>query len=341
MTALVVGEALVDVVQHSGAEPEPHAGGSPFNVAVGLARLKVPTRLAAQLADDPYGALLRDRLDESEVVLDALEPIPVRTSSARASLADDGSATYEFDLTWDPAGLPDPGSFEVIHVGSLGTSLEPGAALVADLVLMAHALDVPVSYDPNVRLTVEPDHAVWRRTFASIAPHAAIIKMSDEDARVLFPGEQPDVLALKLAAGGALVAITLGGDGAVIANARAVARIDAPTITVVDTIGAGDSFMAALLSWCAASSWPVFDELDSSDLGDLGRYAPHHGAHGDDGWQLTMRGPSAVTSPTTCHSMVRWAHEVRSCAPPPATHRRRRRHRACSARGRDRPVSPE
>ncbi len=139
------------------------------------------------------------------------------------------SATYEFDLTWDPAALPDPGGFEVIHVGSLGTSLEPGAALVTDLVTIADALGVPVSYDPNVRLTVEPDHAVWRRTFEAIAPHASIIKMSDEDARVLFPGEQPDVLAQRLAADGVLVAITLGGAGAIIANPQALARIDAPT----------------------------------------------------------------------------------------------------------------
>lgn len=273
MTALIVGEALVDVVQRPGAEPDPHAGGSPFNVAVGLSRLDVPTRLAAQLADDAYGDLLRARLHESEVVLDVLEPVPARTSSARATLADDGSATYEFDLTWDPEALPDPGEFEVVHVGSLGTSLEPGAALVADLVVMADALGVPVSFDPNIRLTVEPDHAAWRRTFEAIAPHASIVKMSDEDAAVLFPGEEPGTLAQKLAANGTLVAITLGGDGAVVANSQAVARIEAPTITLVDTIGAGDSFMAAVLSWCAAYSWPAADELDLTELADLGTYA--------------------------------------------------------------------
>jgi fructokinase len=273
MTALVVGEALVDVVRRSGAQPEPHAGGSPFNVAVGLSRLDVPTRLAAQLADDPYGDLLRSRLNDSDVMLDVLEPAPARTSTALATLADDGSATYEFDLTWDPAALPDPGEYEVVHVGSLGTSLGTGAALVADLVVTADALGVPVSFDPNIRLTVEPDQAVWRRAFEAIAPHAAIIKMSDEDALVLFPGEKPDVLAQKLAAGGALVAITLGGDGAVIASSRAVVRIEAPAITVVDTIGAGDSFMAAVLSWCAACSWPAADELDLGQLAELGKYA--------------------------------------------------------------------
>jgi fructokinase len=273
VTALIVGEALVDVVQRGGAEPEPHAGGSPFNVAVGLSRLDVPTRLAAQVAPDAYGDLLRGRLAESDVVLEALAPTPERTSSARATLADDGSASYNFDLTWDPAGLPDPGDFEVVHVGSLGTSLEPGARLVANLVVMADAMGVPVSYDPNVRLTVEPDPAVWRGVFAEIAPHAGIIKMSDEDAAVLFPDEEPAALAHRLAAGGALVAITLGGDGAVVANAQDVATIPAPSTEVVDTIGAGDSFMAAVLAWCAAYDWPAAIELDGTELIDLGRYA--------------------------------------------------------------------
>jgi fructokinase len=273
VTALIVGEALVDVVQRGGAEPEPHAGGSPFNVAVGLSRLDVPTRLAAQVAPDAYGDLLRGRLAESDVVLEALVPTPERTSSARATLADDGSASYDFDLTWDPSGLPDPGDFEVVHVGSLGTSLEPGARLVANLVVMADAVGVPVSYDPNVRLTVEPDPAVWRGVFAEIAPHAGIIKMSDEDAAVLFPDEEPAALAHRLAAGGALVAITLGGDGAVVANAQDVATIPAPSTEVVDTIGAGDSFMAAVLAWCAAYDWPAAIELDGTELIDLGRYA--------------------------------------------------------------------
>lgn len=273
MTALIVGEALVDVVQRPGAEPEPHAGGSPFNVAVGLARLDVPTRLAAQLAADAYGELLVDRLFESDVVLDALEPAPARTSSAKATLADDGSATYDFDLTWDPATLPDPGTFEVVHVGSLGTSLEPGASLVADLVVMADALGVPVSFDPNVRLTVEPDHAVWQRIFATIAPHASIIKMSDEDAAVLFPGEQPETLAKRLAADGALVAITLGGDGSVVAAGGESISVPPADIRVVDTIGAGDSFMAAMLAWCATYDWPSAGELDPTELTDLALYA--------------------------------------------------------------------
>lgn len=273
MTVLVIGEALVDVVQRPGREPEPFAGGSPFNVAVGLGRLDVETVLAAQIGGDRFGDGLRWHLGDSDVTLVELEPVPAQTSTARATLADDGSATYEFDLTWDPAELPDPSAFEAVHVGSLGTALVPGSALVAELVMSADVLGIPVSYDPNVRLTVEPDVEVWRRAFAAVAPHASIIKMSDEDAAVLFPGEKPDELVRRLASEHGIVAITLGGEGAVIAAGSAFASVPPADVRVVDTIGAGDSFMAAMLGWCATYEWPSSGELDDTELTDLALYA--------------------------------------------------------------------
>jgi len=273
VTVLVIGEALVDVVQRPGRDPEPHAGGSPFNVAVGLARLDVPTVLAAQIGADRYGDGLRWELDDSDVTVVELAPVPERTSTAAAVLADDGSATYDFDLTWDPVELPDPAAFDAVHVGSLGTALAPGAALVAELVMTADVLGVPVSYDPNVRLAVEPDPQVWRGVFEAIAPHAAVLKMSDEDAATLFPGEEPAALVRRLAAGHGIVAITLGAEGAVVAAGDAFATVPPADVRVVDTIGAGDSFMAAMLAWCATYDWPAAGELDATELTDLAMYA--------------------------------------------------------------------
>jgi len=268
MTVLVVGEALVDVV-----DGMPRPGGSPLNVAVGLARLGVATRLAAQLGSDAYGDLLRHHLTESGVELEPLEPAPARTSSAAAVLAEDGSASYVFDLTWDPAILPDPARFDAVHVGSLGTSITPGANLVADLVITADALGIPVSYDANVRLTVEPEPAVWRGVFETIAPYVSLLKMSEEDASALFPGIAPADLATRLAAERGIVAITCGGEGAHIAAGGHVAYVPPADVRVVDTIGAGDSFMAAMLAWCATYSWPTAGELDHTELVDLGMYA--------------------------------------------------------------------
>jgi fructokinase len=273
VTVLVIGEALVDVVRKPDQDLVPHAGGSPFNVAVGLARLDVPTRLAAQIGADAYGDLLREHLYDSDVALELLEPAPERTSTADATLAEDGSASYVFDLTWDPAELPDPADFEAVHVGSLGTALEPGAALVAGLVVSADALGIPVSYDPNVRLTVEPDPAVWRRVFEQVAPYASILKMSDEDAAVLFPDVPPAELVRRLSADRGIVAITCGGEGAHVAAGGRHASVPPADVRLVDTIGAGDSFMAAMLAWCATYDWPGGDELDATELTDLAMYA--------------------------------------------------------------------
>lgn len=267
MTILVVGEALVDIV-----DGDHHAGGSPFNVAVGLARLECETVLATQIGNDSFGRLLQQHLAESGAHLALLDPVPARTSTATATIAHDGSASYAFDLTWNPEVMPDPAAFEAVHIGSLGAALMPGAHRVADLVATADAMGLAVSYDPNVRLAVEPDPAFWREVYDAVAPHARIIKMSDEDAATLFPDEAPEDVARRLAGDGKLVAITLGRSGAVVAGGTEVGGADAPAISVSDTIGAGDSFMAAMLSWSAAYVWPAGEQLDVSELTDLAEF---------------------------------------------------------------------
>ncbi len=273
MTVLVVGEGLVDVVHHDDGGTSEHVGGSPYNVARGLSRLGVETHLVCQFADDDHGRLLADGLEESHVRHGGPDPSMHRTSTAVARVDASGSARYDFDVTWQPASLPDPGAFDALHVGSLGTLIEPGAAQLADLVVMADVLGVPVSFDPNVRLSVVADPQIWQAVFARFAPYARIIKMSDEDAAVLFPDVAPPDLARRLASEGALVAITQGAGGALIAQQDQLAVIEAPVVQVVDTIGAGDTFMAAMLAWSAAYDWPAAAELDVTELVDLGTYA--------------------------------------------------------------------
>lgn len=256
MSVLVVGESLVDVVTRAGGEESRRAGGSPFNVAIGLARLGVATRLATQMGADTNGELLRQALIDSGVGVLGLAPQPARTATAKATIAADGSASYEFDVSWDPAELPDPTGFEAVHVGSIGATLAPGADRVAALVADAAAADIPVTFDPNVRLAIQDDVAELRRRFDAIAPRATVIKMSDEDAAALFPGRQLHDLVTQLAAMGPLVAITRGGEGAMIGSGDNLIEVAATEIDVVDTIGAGDSFMATLIAGSAALSWP-------------------------------------------------------------------------------------
>ncbi|MDQ3155222.1 MAG: carbohydrate kinase [Actinomycetota bacterium] len=271
MTVLVVGESLVDVVTQADGEETRRAGGSPFNVAIGLARLGVSTQLATLIGADDDGQMLRSALTGSSVDLVELIPQPERTATAVAMIAADGSATYAFDIAWNPSGLPDPTEFAAVHVGSIGAWLAPGALEVAALTAKAAAAGIPVTFDPNIRLSIQDDLAELRNHFDAIAPHATVIKMSDEDAAGLFPGRPLDDLASELAAMGPLVAITRGGGGALICAGREIAYTSAPEIEVVDTIGAGDSFMAALVGGLAALSWGR--ELDAHQLTGLGELA--------------------------------------------------------------------
>ena len=124
---VVVGEALVDIVQPVDEEPTHAPGGSPMNVAVGLARLDVPTVLVTELGDDPYGVQVADHIRESGVELAEGSVRPGhRTSTATARLGHDRAATYDFDLTWGLERQQLPDGVSGLHVGSLGAVLAPG-----------------------------------------------------------------------------------------------------------------------------------------------------------------------------------------------------------------------
>ncbi|CAN5295766.1 carbohydrate kinase [soil metagenome] len=273
MNVLVVGEALIDIVRDASGGETARPGGSPFNIAVGLARLETPATLAAQIGGDPHGQMLRDVLAASGAALTALPPSPPRTATAIATIAADGSASYAFDLTWNPDHLPDPSGFDAVHVGSIGTVLQPGADVVAAWVAEASAAGAVVSFDPNVRLSVLDDAAEFRRRFDQIAPYCSLLKMSDEDASVLFGAEPPDEIAARLAASGTIAAITLGADGAVVAHGGHLVRVPAPAIRVVDTIGAGDTFMAAILATALAFDRPFDAPWSDEELTTLAHTA--------------------------------------------------------------------
>jgi fructokinase len=268
---LVVGESLVDVISTDGREWS-YVGGSPLNVAVGLARLGVPTTLACQLGSDERGQQIVQHLDDSGVRLEALRPAPRRTSTAVATPTGD-RVDYEFDVTWDPEVLPTVADFTAVHVGSLGAVVEPGATRVADLAAAAHARGVAVCFDPNVRLTVEPEPSVWRRAAEKILPFASVVKMSDEDAAILAPGISPPDLAAALARDGKVVVITCGDRGAYAASPVAHCHTAARASHVADTIGAGDAFMSAAIAWLVRQGWPDPADLGSVDLAALGDFA--------------------------------------------------------------------
>ena len=251
----VIGEGLVDVVQRSSGI-EAHVGGSPLNVAVGLARLGHPVQFVGRYGRDAYGESVAAHLRASSVMLPQA-PDGLPTSVATALVDDDGAATYTFDLAWELPGLAERLPFmlqgtTLLHTGSIATMLAPGAAEVLAAVEHAHPAST-ISFDPNCRPSIITDADYARRQAEKFVTLSDIVKASDEDLAWLYPGVDPLESArrwLKLggAEGPAVVVVTRGAAGPWGITAAGEAEFAAPRVEVADTVGAGDSFMAALLS---------------------------------------------------------------------------------------------
>ncbi|MET3903980.1 carbohydrate kinase [Paenarthrobacter sp. 4246] len=251
----VIGEALVDVVQRSSGI-EAHVGGSPLNVAVGLARLDHPVQFIGRYGRDAYGDSVAAHLRSSSVMV-PLPPDEKPTSVATAQIDDDGAATYVFDLAWELPGLAArlPLMLQgatLLHTGSIATALEPGAAEVLAAVEHAHPSST-ISFDPNCRPSIITDVDYARTQAERFVALSDIVKASDEDLEWLYPGIDPTESARRwLTLGGnegpALVVVTRGSLGPWGITRAGETQIPAPSVNVVDTVGAGDSFMAALLS---------------------------------------------------------------------------------------------
>ena len=290
-TALVLGEALLDVVTEGGTT-RTTPGGSPLNIAVGLARLGIAVTLATQFGQDEHGRAIAAHLAQNAVTVDRAAG---GTSVARATLDADGSARYDFDIHWDrqapvlhhaPALQHAP---TLAHTGSIAAFLTPGSTAATDLFEQMPASTVR-SLDPNIRPALL-DHEQALARFERLARRAHIVKLSAEDAHWLFPGATvQQVLTRLLDAGAAVAAITRGAAGSVLASTQAVVEVAAPAVQVVDTIGAGDAYMSGLLfAALHASILPLLrqgtvDEQALRHLGTVGAASAavavsHPGAH--------------------------------------------------------------
>lgn len=241
----VIGESLVDVFTDVEGAVVERPGGSPFNVAVGTARLGIPTHLLTAVGDDARGKLLRRLLAAEGVdVTQALSLAP--TAIATASIDPAGRATYAFELMWDPHFGTDLPQLDLLHFGSLGSVIAPGAAEVASVVDRYRG-EALITYDPNWRMGAALGSPVG--FVESNAARADVVKLSDDDAAAIYPGVSLDDVARRmLALGAALVVITKGTEGASAWTNHAERHCAAAPAEVVDTVGAGDAFMATLLS---------------------------------------------------------------------------------------------
>ena len=244
---LVVGEALVDVVVRPDGAVTEHPGGSPLNVAIGLARLGRETYLLTRLGQDERGRSVLRHLERSGVQLVEGSLLPVSTATAAATLAPDGSATYQFDLHWELGEAVLPTAPVAVHTGSIAAVLEPGASAVTQ-VLRDHRDRATTSYDPNARPLLMGEASRVRDRVEELVAASDLVKVSDEDATWLSPGESAEDLAARwLGLGPSVVVLTSGATGMLGLCRAGRVEVPAPRVDVADTVGAGDSAMAALL----------------------------------------------------------------------------------------------
>ncbi|MCO3445996.1 carbohydrate kinase [Pseudomonas aeruginosa] len=260
---LVCGEALFDVFSLESAARSNElgftaiAGGSPFNVAVGLRRLGVEAALFGGLSSDYLGTRLRRVLEEEGVDCGFLGPSDAPTTLAMVGLDANGSAQYQFrgddcaDRQVRLEHLPTlDGRIRGLHVGSYTLVVTPVADTLLALVRRESGRRL-VSLDPNVRLDPQPDIDLWRRRVEAFASHAHLIKASEEDLALLYPGRAPGEVARGwLNPRCRLVFVTHGGAGASVHCTHGSWSRPADTaLPLRDTVGAGDTFQAATLAY--------------------------------------------------------------------------------------------
>ncbi|WP_228942203.1 MULTISPECIES: PfkB family carbohydrate kinase [unclassified Nocardioides] len=244
---LVVGESLVDVVHRASGERVEYAGGSAANVAVALARLGRPVRFATAFADDHHGSMVRDYLEAAGVRL-ACDPAAIdRTATAAATIGADGAASYEFDLDWRLLPVEREPAPVAVHTCSLGAVLAPGAEDVLTLLEELRGA-ATVTYDVNARPAITGTGPDVVARVERVARLADLVRASDEDLEALWPElDLAEAVAHLRGLGAAVVVVTRGADGASWTSAQGEVVVASRRVEVADTIGAGDTFGAALV----------------------------------------------------------------------------------------------
>jgi fructokinase len=243
---LVVGESLIDIVERPDGTRLEHPGGSAANVAVALARLGRPVQFLTAFGDDQHGGVLARHLNQSAVGLVGDPHSLDRTSTALATVTADGSATYTFDIEWRLGPLPDIAPLAV-HACSIGAVLEPGAGDVRRL-LEDLRPTATISYDVNVRPAVTGTGPEVVGAVEAVAALADLVKASDEDLESLYPGQPAEQAVDRLLRlGPSAVIVTRGRRGATWYGLGGRVDMHAAEAEVADTIGAGDTFAAAVL----------------------------------------------------------------------------------------------
>lgn len=246
----VAGESLIDIVRdESGSEAE-HVGGSPLNVALGLAALGHEVDFATTYGPDVRGRRIREHVTGGGVRILPGSEVEAPTSTALALLDSTGAAEYAFDLHWDLPPISLDSATGHLHTGSLGALLKPGGDQVRSTLEGSRATTT-TSYDPNIRPSLMGPVPAMRSNVEDLIALSDVVKASSDDVETLYPGEgHAAVLARWCDLGVRLAVLTLGAEGVVYRMRDRDELVTRPSraTRVLDTVGAGDSFMAGLLS---------------------------------------------------------------------------------------------
>lgn len=251
----VVGEALVDLVISPDGQVAAALGGAPFNTARAAARLGADVAFAGALSTDRFGTQLAAALRTDGVDVDGAPRVDLPTTLAAAELDERGTATYRFYVDGTSAAQldarPDLGDADVVFTGGLGLILEPMASVVE--AALATRPDALVMVDVNSRPPLIADRETYRVRVERVVANADIVKASDDDLEVLYPGAEPAESALRLhRLGAGIVLVTRGADGVEVIMSGTSQIVAVVPVDVVDTVGAGDTFDGALLAWLVA-----------------------------------------------------------------------------------------
>ena len=265
----VAGEALIDLIVDQAGHVDPRMGGGPFNVTRAVARLGQPAAFLGRLSADRFGQLMRADLERHRVLVAVEAPADEPTTLALVDVDPTGVPGYHFYLAGTSAAAIGPGEAVLpdgttaLHIGSLGLVMEPVGTSTEQLVA-ALPDDITVMLDPNCRPGAIASRQAYLDRLDRILRRADVVKTSTEDLAYLFPGQDAgDGAGQLLARGPACVVVT---DGAAPARAFTAGgqqiRADVPAAPVVDTVGAGDAFGGAFLTWWTGKG------LGRADLAD-------------------------------------------------------------------------
>lgn len=269
----VVGEALVDLVIDPSGGVTASLGGAPFNTARACGRLGAAVAFVGALSTDRFGTMLRDRLVEDAVDVTRSSVVEAPTTLAAAELDKGGSATYRFYVDGTSAPRLGPieagpgaasGSTDVVVTGGLAFVLEPMATSVSAMVESLPESTLVV-VDVNCRPLVIGDRAAYLRQVRRALGRANVIKVSEEDLEYLDGGTDPVVAARRLVPSGrpGVVLVTGGAAGSTIVTGDGlVVGVPVVPVDVVDTIGAGDTFTGAFVSWWVSHGLGVAESAD-------------------------------------------------------------------------------